>query len=92
MESCFFYGLNLAHKVHLLTESFSKRYKREKSAVEGKETAGKKLFENMKNEDTTVLFFENFIGNASKFDCINNPFLLRKRKSRRNDELFQNSF
>ena len=52
MESCFSYGLNLAPKVYLLTERFSRTLQRDKSAIEGKEAAGKKIFENKKNEES----------------------------------------
>ena len=61
-------------------------HKRKKSTVEGEETAGNKFFENIINEESAD-HRESF-----KIDCFNNPFLLRKRKSRRYHKFYQNSF
>ena len=66
--------------------------KREKSAIEGKETAGKNFFEDMRNKVWADLFLKRIIKKTSEFYCLDNPFLIRKRTYRRNYKFCLNSF
>ena len=82
-EFRFFYGLNLAHKVYLLTDNLSKTLqKKSMSAIEGQETAGKtlKTFEKMRTTNSADIFYEAILKKASMFDFVNDPVLPRKRK------------
>ena len=83
----------MVHKVYLLATNFSGRKKREiTSNVQGKETDVKKTSEDMKKKEWTDMFYKSNTKKISKFDCIDNPFLQRKIKSRRNYKLYENSF
>ena len=83
-EFRFFFGINLAYRMYSITDNLSKALQSETiSSIEGRETAMKtvEIFKSMRNIDSADCFFETVKQKAANHNFINEPILVRKRKS-----------